>query len=301
MKKTFILLSLLVAFTVPGWSASLAYKETLGGGAATNGTTITAHASAHTKGSWTSLGTSTAASAYVSIVLEAPLQAKSYLVDIGADPAGGTTYVTFVGNIPITSINESVGVGQLVVVPVPIVFASGTQFAARCQSDTGGSTVQAHLVLYTGSTAFTVTWVETIGADTATSRGQTVDPGAVTNTKGLYTQLVATSAGAADYLVPVVLVQPTSTVSGGHPIWLDVATGAAASEVVKAGNVEYVGGWGRYFMTGALEVDIANGVRVAARMQSTNDAVGRREADVAVIAFVKSAAAGGSPCRRILP
>lgn len=300
MKKILVALFFAVVLATSGWGASLTYKETLGG-SGTTGTTITAHADAHTKGSYTSLGTSTAASAYVSIVIDTPQQARAYLVDVAADQTGGTTYVDFVKNIPIVQANE-VSVLQQVVIPVPIILASGTQFAARCQSDNGAATVKVHLVLYTGTTAFTVTFVETFGADTTTSRGQTVDPGGTGNTKGAWVQLVAASAGAADYLIPLVLEQPAMTAVGGSQIWLDVGTGVVSSEAVKVGNAQVVGvGVARFYQQGPLEVDIASGLRVAARLQSTSTTVGRREADVAVVAFVKSAAGAASPCRRILP
>lgn len=270
--------------------ASLAYTETLGG-ATTSGTTITAHADAHAKGSYTSLGTSTAASAFISVVIDtASAQNRAYLVDIAADPAGGTTYVDFVQNIPYAYASSGQS-NPAVVVPIPIELASGTQFAARCQSSTGAATVKVHLVLYAGSTAFTVTFVETLGADVTTSRGQAVDPGGTASTKGAWVQLVASSAGAADYLVPVVLVQPAQAVANGALIWLDVGTGAALSEVVKAGNVQVQEDLGeaRHVLGGPLQVDIPTAVRVAARAQSTSTGLGRREMDVAVVAFVKSA------------
>jgi hypothetical protein len=287
--RKFLILLFLIALATPAWASSLTYKETLGG-SGTTGTIITAHANANTKGSYTSLGTSTAASAYVSIVIDTPEQAKAYLVDVAADQAGGTTYVPFVQNIPIEGANTTSTVWQSVVIPIPMVFASGTQFAARCQSDTGSATVKVHLVSYTGSTPFTVTFVETFGADTATSKGQEVDPGGSGNTKGAYSQLVASSAGAADYLIPVVLPQTAQATIVSSYIWIDISTGAAASEVVKLGNAFVMEDSNeiRLYTGGPREVDIASGVRVAARAQSTNTTVDRREFDVAVVAFVKS-------------
>jgi hypothetical protein len=147
--------------------------------------------------------------------------------------------------------------------------------------------------------------VETYGADTATSKGQSVDPGATLNTKGAYTQLTAASASAADYLVPVANPQVAQTTKTAVYMWLDISTGAAASEVVKLDNAEIYEGIEEmdFNLAGAREVDIASGVRVAARAQSQNNTSGRREVDVAVVAFVKSAAppASGAGTGRIIP
>jgi hypothetical protein len=271
-------------------SGAIAYKETLGAGTNTTGTTVTANVTINTLGSPVSLGTSTAAEVAVQIALVNPQQGKAYLVDVGADTAGGTSYVYFVQRIPIVAANAANGPAQTVVILLPMAFPSGTQFAARCQSDTTAATVQVYLNLYTGTTPFTVSYVDTFGASTATSRGTSVDSGAAGDTKGAYAQLVASSAGEANFLLPVVQHQPAQTAGNTCNIWLDVSTGAGGSEIVKVGNVLIFANVTTVRMEEArpFEVDIPASTRVAARTEEHNTTAGRREADVAVLAFMKS-------------
>jgi len=277
--------------------ASLTWLETLGMGTDLSGTQITAHATINTLGSPTAIGTSSGAAAYIVCYITNYSVGVSYLIDIGADEAGGTSYTYFAKEIPVVGANSATsGLGLFVSIPLPIAFASGTQFAARCQSDTTAETVDVHIVVYSGTVDFTVAWVESFGSDTSTSRGQSLDPGATATTKGAWVELVASASGDVDYLIPIVTEQPAQTVNSNARMVLDIGTGSAASEVVKAGDLGVIEMFSenRSSALTAIEVLISSGDRVAARLQSENTTSGRREADVAVVAFKKTSTAGGS-------
>lgn len=277
--------------------SSLAFLEHLGDATDVSGVQITASATDDTMGSYTSLGTSTGAAAFVVLQVCTPLQGVSYLVDFAADEAGGTTYVDFCTDILVSCADSSTAPAQsFVAIPLPMAFASGTQFAARCQASTGSSTIDCSIVLYSGTTSFTVSQVQAMGANSADSRGVQVDPGATATSKGAYAELTSSASGAMDYLVPIIQSERTQTVHNGARIRVDIATGAAASEVVKVGDIPAIehAFEARYTIDANYQVDIASGARVTARAISQSVTSGRRELDVVVLGFVKSGGGGGT-------
>lgn len=107
---------------------------------------------------------------------------------------------------------------------------------------------------------------EAIGADTTASRGTAVTASGSTNTKGSYTQLVASSSFDAS-AIKVSLAPATS-----HTGYLvDIAVGGAGSETVIATNLPI------YSRTGTvavydLPIHIPAGTRISARCQSATSA-----------------------------
>jgi len=77
----------------------------------------------------------------------------------------------------------------------------------------------------------------TEGEVTGTSHTTTITAGATAYTKGNYTQLVASTPFASDWLL--VLISNRNWASGRYLV--DIATGAAGSEVVKIANLYYTG------------------------------------------------------------
>jgi hypothetical protein len=112
--------------------------------------------------------------------------------------------------------------------------------------------------------------VAVIGADTATSGGtQLTAPGA-TNTKGAYLEISSSTPAAANAL----LVEVIGFAAAGD-ILLDIATGAASSEVDLVSNIHFhadsaTATKSTFFY---LPVSIAAGTRVACRYQATSTSV----------------------------
>lgn len=105
--------------------------------------------------------------------------------------------------------------------------------------------------------------LETIGLDTANSSGTVITSGGTANTKGSYTQLVASTA--FDYHAILVTAEYNS---GGVNIMADIAVGAAASEQIVVPNlwkpkVDTIGE--RHATHILLPVGIKAGSRVAVR------------------------------------
>jgi len=108
--------------------------------------------------------------------------------------------------------------------------------------------------------------VETAGAATGTSTGTTVTASGTANTKGSYAQLVASTARESAWLM-VMLAGPGAAIDN----LIDIAVGAAASEVVIASNLYSGGGdgtanQGSYYM---LPISVPVATRIAARSQSS--------------------------------
>lgn len=278
--------------------ASLTFLENLGfNGSDYTGTQITANSTAHTKGSYTSLGTSTGAAACIVVYFTTLSQAETYLVDVAADEAGGTSYTTFVENVHVQTANNTTSGKNAYSICLPITFASGTQFAARCQSATGSATLDVHAILYSGTSAFTVSFVESIGADTSTSSALDLDPGGTTYTKTSYTsgQLVASAAGDMDYLIPMVMPDMGIALYQSQMALADFGTGTSGSETTIIGNHVFMMSDAES-LTGAIrsyEVDIASGDRVAARVGAGANVATRREMTVSLLGFKKTAVGGG--------
>lgn len=106
--------------------------------------------------------------------------------------------------------------------------------------------------------------VENAGAQTSTSKGATVTANAAANTKGTYTQLIASCAFDVTSIL-IMLDDQTAALD----YLVDIAVGAAAAEVIIASNLLGTGGTGsisygaHYF----FPVNIPAGSRISARCQ----------------------------------
>ncbi len=239
----------------------------------TYNTAITASASANAKGSYTQLVASLSGSVngFFVIVSAVTTSNRSYLLDIATGGAGSETVI--VANLPVQIGGDYHGGNFVVFVPLPI--SSGTRVAARCQSSTGSSQIFMSLLTVAGelSNLLTSAVASTYGATTGTSRGTSIDPGAVADTKGTYVQMTAATSTSNNLKWLIVLVGNQSNAAMSVATWaLDIATGAAASETVVVPDLIFSSSTafdavipGFY----CLPVDIANGTRIAARAKCT--------------------------------
>jgi len=277
---------------------TVAFLEHLGDGSSVDGVTITANAAAHTKGTYVSLGTSSGACVAVELKVSGGAQNTGYLVEFGADEAGGTSYTSFCDGILLNIANSSQAPGnQIVTVPIYQAFASGTQFAARCQSTTGAATCEASIVLYSGTVDFSTAFVESLGADFASTVGVQHDPGAVGGTKGAWTELDASASGDIDFIVPLVQAQIGQSVFNEARIWVDIATGASSSESVQTGDIgvyESPFETRHTHATVGMSIDISSGTRAACRAASESQTSGRREIEMVALGFKKTVAGGSA-------
>ena len=136
---------------------------------APSATTVTASSTAHTKGGWSELISSTSGdSSLLHLIVSGIVTAATNtatLLDIGTGAAMAETVIA--GNIAVGS------AGSNLVIPIPIKIPSGTRVAARIQSVvTGGKTaVVSPTFVNAGDYATVQTLVDVIGGNTANSQG----------------------------------------------------------------------------------------------------------------------------------
>lgn len=238
------------------------------------GTTLTS-GTTNTKGSYTQLVASTTRDTdYILLsASNSPSNGFRLSIDLAVGGAGSEQIILpdFVVSSGINSVNQ---------VAIPISIPAGTRLSARCQSSAATDQVSVNVVLCAGSMDFQpYDMVDTYGFTSGSTTGVTVDPGGTINTKGSYTQIVASTT--RDHMGLFFIVDAgTRTVGVGQNWLIDVAVGAAASEQVLIPNimmaetgsamVDTPSVWGPY------PVQVPAGTRLSVRAQCTENTAASR-------------------------
>ena len=262
--------------------------------ASTDLTVITAHTSAHTKGSYTQLVASTSfTSTWGLLQLRSyDLGLNAFLIDIATGGAGSES--VRIANVPL------IGQFNVVLTPgvlLPLAIASGTRVAARCQcAGAGGNRVKVGLLLLDSGMAPTANADPvTYGAVTGTTLPTAVDAGASVNTKGSWVELTASTSAAAGWLV--INVQPPPSMTGSASFLIDIGTGAGGAETVIIPDVfivPMISGDGIWPAAFHFPVAIAAGTRIAARAACSSNGATDRVVNISLLAVDASMPAGGS-------
>lgn len=241
--------------------------------AALYNTSLTASASANTKGAYAELTAASpeAAKAVFISIHDATSGARRFLVDLAIGAAASEVVV--VADVPFApgdQFNTNCPGFYL-----PLAIPAGSRVAARVACSTGSSVcrIAVHLIGGVGAAVAT-----TYGANAGNSSGTTVDPGATPNTKGAYVELSAAISADIDEVV-VIVSGLGNTTPAGAAFSLDIATGPASSEVVVVPDITFSSNAGFDIfnpLTFSAPVAIPSGTRLAARAAaSTGDATDR--------------------------
>lgn len=195
---------------------------------ATPGSTITASGTAHTKGSWTQLAANTDMTSdgrwiYLSIFgTFISATQTDLLVDIGIDPAGGTSYTTVIPNLIAGETANSLINSPAYLLPLYI--PAGASVAARSQSNAASRTAKLLFKIFGGlsnpEVMPTTLYAENLGANTANSQGVSFTPGNAA--WGSYTSLGTTSL---DLSWVQLGVQMSTATAGSDTTWIELAIG----------------------------------------------------------------------------
>mgnify|MGYP006871973110 CR=1 FL=1 len=156
--------------------------------------------------------------------------ARDTLVDIGMDPAGGTSYGVLIPNLlaPSSSAYATFGGIQY---SFPLHIPAGAQLAARCSTNGGTGTPRVAIAVNGFPTRPEMRWkgtaVEALGITAAASRGTTVTPG--TTSDGTWTSLGTASFDSSYIEVGFGAHQTTMSAFGFH---LDLSHGASGGDVI---------------------------------------------------------------------
>lgn len=191
--------------------------------------TLTADSTAHTKGGWTELISSTTySSAWARISLVGLSDDDSYLVDIGIGSAASET-------VKINNLMLHSG-GRLVCTycygSFPLLIPEGTRISARVQSSVSSNTCQARITLF--PTSFLNVnpagqKILTLGATTADSGGTQIAQN--NGTKGSWVQMVASLENTISGFM-LANGHGGNVGTSGIRVAYDIAIGAAASEQI---------------------------------------------------------------------
>lgn len=242
------------------------------GGAITASTLYTSITSgaANTKGSYAELLASSAVDAH-SIILyvaeSASTSIESFLIDLAVGAAASEQII-----IPNFQYNQRSLYGEKVVsfIRLPFPIPAATRISARCQSATASAVVRMAVMVVSGSNDEIIGKVYDYGTLTASSAGTSINAGASANTKGSWTELVASSAELKGLFVTI------GPIAGGAQdagFFLDIGIGAAASEQVIIPNLHlWVETDGSLISQGVWPifwVPVPAASRIAARVQCT--------------------------------
>lgn len=280
-------------------SASGLDYESFPAGPAAAGVTVTSDAAANTKGAYTEIAAATSFDANwitVEITQTTQTTVRRYLIDIAIGAAASEVVV-----IPNLMAEGGAGGSPTdgsYTFTLPLDVPSGSRISARCQDSVGSGPVSISVTLAAagdtpGPTAYTAH-----GVDTATSLGTSVNAGGSINTKGAYAQLSASLGAVAQYAM-LMMSTNGNTQTAAATFAVDLATGAAASEVVlvpdlrgaTSNNSDYL----YSTKTFAFPTYIAAATRVAVRMSSTTaDATDRVLTAALYTAVAPTEASGGA-------
>lgn len=258
--------------------------RTIGANTATSRGAALPAGGANVKGAWVELTPASPIQADgLLVVISGGLGVGDSLSDIALGAAGAETIIApnlfasqvrYVGGLDI-------GSGSFYYLPIAI--PAGTRIAARQQNRSNVAIyMTVTLVRQSGLASQGLGTVSAYGAVTANSGGTSIDPGAVANTKGAWTELTAATAADIHALALALGGQHNAARTGAG--WLlDVGIGAAGAEVVLLPDLSFsssnvfnnIGGlWPSLF--GPIPCYIPAGTRIAARAQcSTTDATDR--------------------------
>lgn len=244
----------------------------------TIGNTVTGSGTANTKGAWQQLLPATAFEAYILHVKVFDVRVSTVntalLLDIGIDPAGGTTYSVLVPNL-------AMGFGGTIEEPhqdfaIPVFIPAGSTVAGRLQSVVTSETATVAIALG-GSTPRSDPFVPrglvvAYGDNTADSGGVTLI-NAAADTKAAWVEI--TSATTHPHSGIALALQGNGTVMSNLNLLVDIGIGAASSEVVIVGDIYLRGSAGeqigsRFPCAPIVAIAIPEGSRLAVRAQTEN-------------------------------
>lgn len=263
-----------------GWNTgpSDANQSTQGANAASSlGATLTIPATANIKGSWVQLVASTpndATALEVNTLYDGGNSSTATIeasVDIAVAPSGSESSGIILTDFEADS--SYGGSSAISSIRIPVSIPAGSRIAGRCQGNAAnGGTVYVTCELLDSSYGSpSGSPIDTIGFLESATLGTAVDPGTVTNTKGLWTQL--SSAIPHDWRGFYAAVDNQRNANqGNQPGWLiDLGIGASGSEQVVVSNAVWTPrytGSGRLIL-GPYMLPILSGTRFAARAQSS--------------------------------
>lgn len=269
------------------WSFSQGWKVTKYTQGGTYAVAPTASATAHVKGSWLALADSLSDPlfGFVLSLGGTSAAARRFLVDIGIGAVDAETVL--VSNIYFDVGGDGRQPHSSMFIPLSI--PAGTRVAVRCQSETGSAQIEAYLLAiqqgYIGVPLFGR--ATTYGAETADTSGIQIDPGGTADTKGAYSEIVASTTNPIKACV-LCVGNKSNTVDASFNFKCDVSVGPA-TEVVALSDYRIVGDAvsdaKKPVFSPPILCDVPAGTRLTGRAQCSGTNATDRLFDIVIIGY----------------
>lgn len=244
---------------------------TVGVGANGAGTAVTSSGTANTKGSYAELSSSIPYDCNgITLVLYCATVNDDFLIDLAIGAA--SSEVVIAANMSFASLTTNNS--TMAHIYLPIYLPEGERLSARCQAVGTSKVVQVAAILHYGGGFARDTFgaCQTFGAFTGTTRGTQIDPGAVANTKGSWTQITGFTLTDIEQIT-LLITGNSNTAQSVQTAKIDIGVGAAASEVVVIGDLQMVAHTTTDLLNhrcqGPFPCHIPAGSRIAIRSQSS--------------------------------
>lgn len=237
-------------------------------GASSNGTAVVGGGSNNVKGSWVQLTASSPTDTVmvlVSIQYDSTLDAGFFSTGVPVDIAvGGAGSEVIVINNILMYVNYYNP--QCIYALLPLNIPAGSRISARAADSYGGTfTSRVQLTLFDGSFEIGdgISGYDSVGFVSGSSIGtQVFDPGS-NNTKGSWTQLVASTTRDYVGFMPITSFK----LGGSRTYMIDIAIGSGGNEKVILPNLLMSGDSGA-ICNAFFPIAIPAGTRISARKQS---------------------------------
>lgn len=253
---------------------------------ATLGTSVQASATVNVKGTWTALGAATGFTYELLCVNVMGENTFDHVLDIGIQVGGNTWVIAADLRLP----NRSGAFEHGLVIPLPLHVPAGSTLFARVASSTGSGRLYMYVQGFSSNAMGMPGFSRCIALYApASSRGVTIDAGAVINTR-VRTQIIASSASRVCAIFAMVGQNADITRVVAASMALDIETGAAAAERVLIPNMFL--SWGptkdypEPVVSPIFSCDVATAQRFSANAQCSILTAGDRVIDLALFGFV---------------
>jgi hypothetical protein len=209
------------------------------------GTSVTGHASADTKSNYQEIFSAAAVTHDVygirisAGVLAVNAETRMVLFDVATDPAGGTSYSPVINNLAFMPITTTMAGANSFFFPLYI--KAGSSIAIRAQCGTGGVSTQYRVWLYCKPTRpeqwRVGTYVQTLGATTASTTGTAVTPG--TTSEGSWASIGTTTLPTWYWQAAVLIDDSTITANGVYDCDVGLSDSGFSYDVVIQGLSYY--------------------------------------------------------------
>lgn len=240
---------------------------------------------AHVKGSWLELIASTSFD-YANLILNmrSSTTNRTTIFDVAVGSIGNEEIV-IEDFYPVLYGANRMGVS----LDLPVHIPEGSRISVRNQSNASATVVGVwgHGVSGSFASPEPVSKFVSYGVDLAATKGTVIDPGAVDDTKGIYSEL--TSSTSDDIKGMFIAIGDNINQFAGNNSWLlDVAIGANSSEEIIIANIHVHQSPDENMMPSIqfFPINIPAGTRIAVRAQSTTNDATDRLIDVAVMGAV---------------